>query len=123
MKIVKKGTKKPKKRGPSAIEEEYARQVKLMGFPDPVREYRFCPTRRWRTDFAWPEHRLAVEIEGGVFIGGRHTRGIGFLKDIEKYNHLALLEPRWRLLRFAGSHVRSGIAAEQTWTALESDKC
>jgi hypothetical protein len=40
---------------------------------------------------------VALEVEGGVWTGGRHTRGAGFLKDVEKYNRAAVLG--WRLLR------------------------
>jgi hypothetical protein len=54
--------------------------------PLPVPEYRFAPPRRWRTDYAWPLAKLALEVEGGVWTNGRHTRGTGFLKDIAKYN-------------------------------------
>lgn len=50
------------------------------------REYKFHPVRKWRNDYFLKDYNIAVEIEGGVFIGGRHTSGMGFSKDIEKYN-------------------------------------
>lgn len=62
-----------------------------------VREHRFHPTRRWRFDYALPEHRLAIEVEGGVWTAGRHIRAQGFLGDMEKYNTAAVLG--WRLIR------------------------
>lgn len=65
--------------------------------PPPTPELRFHPKRRWRFDFAWPAHRIALEVEGGVWTGGRHTSSSGFLKDMEKYNAAALLG--WRVLR------------------------
>ena len=77
--------------------------VKRAKLPAPVPEYRFHPTRRWRIDFAWPAERVALEVEGGVWTGGRHTRGAGFLKDAEKYNALAVLG--WRLLRVTPSQL------------------
>jgi hypothetical protein len=40
---------------------------------------------------------LAVELEGAVSTGGRHTRGSGFVAEVEKYNQLTL--DRFRLLR------------------------
>lgn len=64
---------------------------------DIVKEYRFHPTRRWRFDYAIPSHKIAIEVEGGVWIQGRHTRGSGFIKDMEKYNAAAALG--WRLIR------------------------
>jgi very-short-patch-repair endonuclease len=60
-------------------------------------EYRFHPVRRWRFDMAFPEPKVAVEIEGGVWTGGRHVRGKGFRKDCEKYNTAAAMG--WRVLR------------------------
>jgi very-short-patch-repair endonuclease len=69
-----------------------------FGIAPPVPEYRFHPVRKWRIDYAWPDRKLAVEIEGGVHIRGRHVRPAGFTKDMEKYN--ALDEAGWRLLRY-----------------------
>jgi len=66
--------------------------------PAPVREFMFHDARKWRIDFAWTDVKLAVEIEGGAWANGRHTRGKGFIADMEKYN--ALAEYGWRLLRY-----------------------
>ncbi len=63
----------------------------------PVPEFRFHPIRRWRFDYAWPDERLALEVEGGIWIGGRHNRGSGFVKDMEKYNRAACMG--WRIIR------------------------
>jgi len=82
-----------------------------------VSEYRFDPVRRWRLDFAFPERFLAVEIEGGGWIGGRHNRGGGMEADCEKYNALALAG--WRLLRFTGKTVKSGEALQVIQQALK----
>jgi len=65
--------------------------------PMPEPEYRFDDSRKWRCDFAWPAHKLALEVEGGAWTNGRHVRGAGFLEDMSKYNRLAVLG--WRLLR------------------------
>jgi very-short-patch-repair endonuclease len=61
-------------------------------------EYRFYSPRRWKADFANPELKIIVEIEGGAFSYGRHVRGVGFLNDIEKYNAATLLG--WKVLRY-----------------------
>jgi very-short-patch-repair endonuclease len=49
-------------------------------------EYRFHPQRRWRFDFFLPEHRIAIEVEGGTWTRGRHVRGKGFESDLRKMN-------------------------------------
>jgi hypothetical protein len=79
------------------------------GIPVPLAEHKFHESRRWRFDFAWKPHTkeirghifeigaLALEIEGGVWIGGRHNSGAGFVKDMEKYNEAACLG--WRIVR------------------------
>jgi very-short-patch-repair endonuclease len=67
------------------------------------------PKRRlWRADFCWPDHKLIVEFEGGVFIRGRHTRGKPFEADCIKYNTATLMG--YRVLRFTERHVTSGYA-------------
>ena len=74
------------------------------------KEWRFDEKRKWRFDFAvWSEKSsFAVEIEGGAWIQGRHNRGKGFIADLEKYNHAALLG--WRVLRFTPQQVLKGEA-------------
>lgn len=72
-----------------------------FGIPAPTREFSFAkhftPRRNWRFDFAWPGKFIALEVEGAVWVRGRHTRGSGFLKDMEKYNAAALHQ--WRVFR------------------------
>ena len=74
----------------------------------PVAQYRFHPERRWRFDAASPHIRLAYEIEGGVWVRGRHNRGQGFIDDMEKYNVATMLG--WRVLRFTPAQVMKGEA-------------
>lgn len=60
-------------------------------------EYRFDPTRRWRFDVAVPAKKIAFEVEGGTWSGGRHVNPIGFEKDCEKYNKACALG--WKVFR------------------------
>lgn len=92
---------------------DFNEQCRLGGLPVPVPEYRFHATRKWRLDWAWPEARVALEVEGGYAVGGRHTRIGGFLKDQEKYNALAIAG--WRLLRVTPRDVANGQAL--TWAS------
>ena len=50
------------------------------------RQYKFCPTRRFMADFCDPANRVIVECQGGAFVGGRHTRGAGYVKDCKRFN-------------------------------------
>ena len=54
-------------------------------------EWKFHPTRKWRFDYARPDLKIAIEIDGGVFTGGRHSGGIGQVKDWEKLNEAAVM--------------------------------
>lgn len=74
--------------------------------PTPQREYQFHPTRQWRFDFAWVDHKFAVEIEGLTYGGGRHQRLHGFLGDAEKYESAMLLG--WTVFRVPGQWVQQG---------------
>jgi very-short-patch-repair endonuclease len=65
-------------------------------------EHKFNPQRKWAFDMAIPSIKLAIEIEGAVWTNGRHTRGKGFLNDIEKYNNAAI--NGWTVLRFTHSN-------------------
>lgn len=65
--------------------------------PEPVMEFQFHPSRKWRFDWAWVDQKVALEIEGGAFVGGRHTRGAGYTRDMAKYNAAQLLG--WKVFR------------------------
>ncbi|WP_342051346.1 MULTISPECIES: hypothetical protein [unclassified Cupriavidus] len=84
--------------------------------PQPVfrwqTEHRFALPRLYRFDFAWPSLLIAVELEGGIWNGGRHTQARGFIEDARKYNLAA--EIGWTVLRYPGTLVNSGEAVAQT---------
>jgi very-short-patch-repair endonuclease len=89
-------------------------QLRILGVPPAQVELMFAKEalrRDWRFDFAWPDRMLAVEVEGGVWVSGRHTRGSGFVKDAEKYNAATVLG--WRVLRYTDREVKNWVAAEQ----------
>ncbi|APS51736.1 hypothetical protein AVI51_13345 [Piscirickettsia salmonis] len=83
----------------------------------PEQEYRFHKTRKWRFDFAWPDLKIAVEVEGGTYSQGRHTRGKGFEADCEKYN--TATESGWLVFRYSTQQVSQYIAIRQLKRVLE----
>lgn len=88
----------------SSLEREFITLWRVMGGPELEPEYRFHPSRKWRFDFAHPESRLAIELEGGTWGKGRHTTGKGYAADCEKYNAAAMAG--WRVIRFTGDMLR-----------------
>jgi very-short-patch-repair endonuclease len=104
----------------SQLEESLAFQIRAVGLPAPEREYRFHATRRWRFDMAYPDMRLAIEVEGATWSGGRHTRGAGYEKDVEKYNTAAL--DGWTVLRFTGNMIKNGMAIQHIQRAFDQWK-
>ena len=101
----------------SQAESLLAMQIQAIKLPKPEREYRFHPKRMWRFDLAWPERMVACEVEGGVFSGGRHTRGVGFTGDCEKYSEAAIAG--WKVIRVTPTHIQQGRALEWIERALK----
>ena len=91
------------KKYPDREEELFFHIKSLRYLPIPLRQYKFNPTRRYTSDFAWPEQNLLVEVEGW---GHKTTKR--YLSDIEKYNSAILLG--WHILRFTPAQVKSGYA-------------
>ncbi len=78
---------------------------KAFGIHQPTPEFRFCE-RKWRLDYAWVDRKLALEIEGGIWAQGRHNRPASMIKEMAKYNRLAVLG--WRLIRCTPQDVKDG---------------
>jgi len=117
----------------SPLERAFDTQFIRLGhdLPAPVKDFRFAKTRRWRFDRAWPEYKIAVELEGtrpravrchncgvevrakkgdgslgGVIrIYGWHQRFSRFKSDKEKYN--AAVRDGWFVLRFIHDDVNA----------------
>lgn len=88
--------------------------------PIPQREYAFWPGRRFRFDFAWPEHRVALESEGGAWTNGAHTRGKHFRQDCRKYSEAAVLG--WCVIRVLSQDLNEPETFELIQRALEARK-
>jgi len=102
------------------LADQLAWEIKWANLPEPEREYRFHPDRKWRFDLAYPDCRIAFECEGGIWSRGRHTRGQGFINDCEKYNAATLLG--WRVFRLPGPWIESGLALEYVERVLNAEE-
>lgn len=88
---------------PSNLESKFSLFWRALGGPELKPEVKVIPNRRWRFDFVHESTRTIIEIEGGVWSGGRHTRGDGFTKDCEKYNEATLAG--WTVFRITGTMI------------------
>lgn len=82
----------------------YQQIIKNMMEIEFTAEHKFHPKRKWRFDLAHLASKTAIEIEGGAYISGRHTRGYGFVNDMEKYN--AAAELGWVVLRYTPQQMK-----------------
>jgi very-short-patch-repair endonuclease len=90
-------------KSPSSLEARFLMLWNHVKGPDLEREYRFHHERRWRSDFAHLGARVLIEIEGGIWVNGRHNRAAGFNADLEKY--LAAGLAGWRVFRFGPDQI------------------
>ena len=100
------------------LEGQFFLHLRMRGAPPSAPQHQFHPTRKWRFDFAWPEQKVAVEVDGGTWSGGRHVRAAGYEAYCQKINAAVLLG--WRVLRGTGGMVRSGELADAAMELLES---
>ena len=87
---------KPLKRDRPELEERFLWQLRGAGLAEPVGQFLFAPERQWRFDWAWPSIKLAVEIQGGLWVTGGHGGGARALDDYRKHN--AAVRRGWTVL-------------------------
>lgn len=101
-------------------------QIRAAKLPVPEREWRFARAlcggdgpgvrlrllraglQDWRMDFAWPAQLVALEMDGGLYTGGRHVQGSGAEEDARKLS--TAVAAGWRVLRASPRHVKQGQA-------------
>jgi hypothetical protein len=81
-------------------------QLEAAQLPPADPEFAFAPGRKWAFDFAWPPWKIALEIEGGTWVRGRHNSPLGYEEDCRKYNRAAVLG--WLVIRATPAMVRRG---------------
>ncbi|TCB67414.1 DUF559 domain-containing protein [Acinetobacter sp. ANC 4216] len=109
----KRGSKYPKVKGekvPNEFEAKLAMELRALKI-NFEQEYQFHPKRKWRADFHLVGKKILVEVEGGIWSGGRHTRGKGYIGDMEKYNAATMMG--YQVIRFSTEQVKSGLAVQQ----------
>ena len=113
----------------SRYEDQLARMIELRALPAPERQFRFAlPHRQYRVDFAWPDRGLAVEVDGGAFVG-RGGQGsvisrlsaVGYHQTVEDYRKRNLLNLLgWRLLAYQPQQIARGEALTEIELALRA---
>ena len=95
----------------SALEKRFLWTWQAIQGPALVREHRFDAVRKWRFDFAHIGARVAVEVEGGTWGAScRHSTGLGFRNDCEKYNAAALAG--WTVFRLTEDMLKLEVISE-----------
>jgi very-short-patch-repair endonuclease len=104
----------------SNLEELLLLLIRTEGLPEPEREYMFAKSigRRWRLDFAYPEKRIGIEVQGGIYVRGAHSRGTGLERDYEKLNAAQMLG--WDVYQFSRKMIDNGEAIETIRRVLEA---
>ena len=95
----------------SDLESELALFLRINEFPAWETEHRFHPKRKWRFDFAWPEQRVALEVQGGIHMAkSGHNTASGITRDCEKANEAVVLG--WKVLSVTADQIRDGSAVD-----------
>ena len=100
----------------SALEDTFALQLRAAGLKF-EREVGVIPKRKFRHDFRITGTNLLIEVQGGVFVKGAHSTGLGITRDATK-NNLAVLAG-FRVLYVTAQHIKSGEALGWVMAALE----
>ena len=84
-------------------DESFLQVLKQLNLPVPHKEYRYARKRKFRVDFAYPEIRMGIEIDGGIFNKKAHGSITGILNDIDRNNTAAM--EGWTMIRIPSSHI------------------
>ena len=101
-------------------QEELKRQIRGVGLPMPLEQYKFHPDREYQADFFY-EKGLIVECDGGSWMDkSGHTSGQGYEKDRIRDAEALLLG--FITLRLTGNMIKSGVGIvylERIWRAMK----
>lgn len=102
------------------LEEIFSIQIRAVKLPEAKRQYKFHPSRQWQFDFSWPQAKIAVEIDGGTYLRGRHVQPEGFRKDCQKINAAQLLG--WTVFRGDTRMVKDGSLLDTVMAAFRQNE-
>jgi hypothetical protein len=99
------------KRPDGVLEPRFARLAASHGLPRPVFQHR---VGEYRLDFAYPELKIAIEVDGYAFHSGLDA----YQRDRDRQNHL--VAHGWTVLRFTWADVvrRPGYVAQLIAAAI-----
>lgn len=101
----------------SELEQLLLLEIEAAELPAPVCQFKAIADRRFRWDFAYPDEKLLIEVQGGTWVAHTgHTSGRGVARDCEKVN-IATLHG-WRVLMFTGDMVNDGTAIKTIAEAI-----
>lgn len=89
----------------SELEDEFSLQVRLMKLPAPRIQYQPFTHRKHRLDFAWPDRKIAVLVQGNV-----HRIKDKFYRDCELFCLLTMAG--WKYLPVSRNEIKSTEAAQ-----------
>lgn len=81
-------------------------------------QHKFHPHRKWLIDFAWPRYRIALEVNGGTYSRGRHSRGTGQRNDYEKWSEASILG--WLVILVDSKDVNRKVHIDRIQRAMEA---
>lgn len=99
---------KPKNKK-TVVENLMDRHLREAGVSGYRRNATFIEGRRYQADFWFPKERIALEVDGGVFLPkSGHTSGVGYTSDRERDVEATL--QGILTVRYTSEQVRSGYA-------------
>lgn len=85
-------------------------------------EFYFCKDRKFRIDFAEPFLKIAIEIDGGIWMSGKsgHSSGTGIKRDQQKTTLLS--QYGWSVLRFEPREAMSAKTIDVIYKTIQNKK-
>jgi hypothetical protein len=119
--------KESSKTSGSKLEDDLLWELMTNGFPTPYPQQelspRITPKRKWSVDFVFHLQnfqKLHVEVQGGTWIRGRHSRGVGARSDAQKLNYASCIGHR--TLYITSDMIRDKTALDWIYLALFHSK-